>query len=192
MSEPIREDGWIIDPDTGEVVGVYGWMDKDQVENEQDLWRVQESIMRVDAKIIAEQVQMRAIIENCEKRIKALQRKREWIEMKFGPSAYRVAKELLPKGRKTYTSPYGEVPFRTTKDRLVVDDHALAVVWAKRMAPDSVKTVETVLVSKIPANVADGILGMEQFVPPGMHIEPGGEKASFSALKEKNEQSDQA
>ena len=181
--ELVREDGWIIDPATGEVVGAYGWLDKDEIETEQDLWLVQQQILKVESLIVGEQAQMKRIVEMCEKRIKALQRKRDWIEHKYGQSAFRVAREHMPKGRKTYTSPYGEVSFRTTKDRLVVDDHIQAVAWAKMVAPDAVNKVETVLVSKIPAKVMHSILTLEQFVPYGMHIEPGAETARFSKLK---------
>lgn len=181
--ELIREDGWIIDPATGEVVGAYGWLDKDEIETEQDLWLVQQQILKVESLIVGEQAQMKRIVELCEKRIKALQRKRDWIEHKYGQSAFRVARENLPKGRKTYTSPYGEISFRSTKDRLVVDDHAQAVAWAKMAAPDAVKKVETVLVSKIPSKVMNSILTLEQFVPYGMHIEPGVDTARFSKLK---------
>lgn len=181
--ELIREDGWIIDPNTGEVVGAYGWLDKDDVETEQELWLVQQQILKVESLIIGEQAQMKRIVEMCQKRIKSLERKREWIELKYGQSAFDVARQCLPKGRKTYTSPYGEISFRTTKDRLVVDDHSQAVLWAKLKAPDAVKKVETVLVSKIPASVMKEILTMERFVPQGMHIEPGEEIARFSKLK---------
>lgn len=180
----IRDDGWLIDPSTGEVVGAYGWLDKDDVETEQELWLVQQQMLKIDSLIVGEQAQMRKIVENCEKRIKSLQRRREWIELKYGASAINVAKSLLPKGRKTYTSPYGEVAFRTKKDRIVIDDQALAVSWAKLNAPDAVKKVETVLVSKIPAAVVSKILNIEIFVPQGMHIEPGIETATFSTLKE--------
>jgi hypothetical protein len=181
--ELIREDGWIIDPATGEVVGAYGWLDKDDVENEQELWLVQQQILKIESLMIGEQAQMRRIVEMCEKRIKVLQRKRDWIEQKYGKSAFNVARQNLPKGRKTYTSPYGEITFRTTKDRLVVDDHAQAVAWARMVAPDAVRKVETVLVSKIPAKVMNSILTLEQFVPHGMHIEAGAETARFAKLK---------
>lgn len=191
--EMIREDGWIIDPSTGEVVGAYGWLDKDDVETEQELWLVQQQILKIESLMIGEQAQMKRIVEMCEKRIKSLQRRRDWIEQKYGASAFDVAKKLLPKGRKTYTSPYGEVSFRTTKDRLVIDDQSQAVQWAKLAAPDAVKKVETVLVSKIPASTMNKIMSLEVFVPHGMHIEPGVETAKFSKLKgdEDAEQPDQ-
>lgn len=190
---PIREDGWLIDPDTGEVVGAYGWMDKPEVEDEQDLWLVQKQLLKIDSMIIGEKAQMRHIVEMCEKRIKSLERRKEWIEHKYGPSAFALAKTLLPKGRKTYTSPYGEIAYRSTKDRLVIDDQTQAVQWAKLAAPESVKKVEAVMVSRIPAEVMHKILSLEVFVPHGMHIEPGAETAKFVRVKgEEDGESDQA
>ena len=47
--ELIRENGWVIDPTTGEVVGVYGWLENGVVESEQDLWILQKKMLDVDS-----------------------------------------------------------------------------------------------------------------------------------------------
>ena len=105
----IRENGWVIDSTTGEVVGVYGWLESGAVESEQDLWILQKKMLEVDSLIIGERAQLKRIQEMCEKRIKALESRRSWMELKYGVTATEVARELLPRNKTTYTSPYGEV-----------------------------------------------------------------------------------
>ena len=188
MEDLIKSDGWLIDPSTGEVVGAYGILDKDRdVETEQDLWIIQERLLSIDAQILAEKEQLKRITELCQKRINNLLGKRNWLEVRYLPSATEIARQNLSKGKKTYTSPYGEVTFRNTKDRLVIDDQAMVVSWAKKNAPEALKVEESVLVSKIPDRIANEFLKFEKFMPPGMHIEAGQEKVSFVPLKKKEQ-----
>jgi hypothetical protein len=180
----IRENGWVIDPNTGEVVGAYGWLENGTVESEQDLWLLQKKMLEVDSLIIAEKAQLKRIQDMCAKRIKQLESRRTWMELKYGVPATEVARELLPRNKKTYTSPYGEITFRTSKAKITFSDQSAAVAWARTYAPDAIKTAESVLVSKLsPENVSDLTL-YKEIRPAGCEITPEQEVVKFVALKE--------
>jgi len=185
--ELIRENGWVIDPNTGEVVGVYGWLEKGVVETEQDLWILQKKMLDVDSLIIGEKAQLRRIQEMCEKRIKTLESRRNWMELKYGVSATLVARELLPRNKKTYTSPYGEITFRNSKAKIKFTNQEAALTWARCHQPDAIKVAESVLVSKLsPQSIHDltTYLGMR---PDGCEIIPEQEVVKFVGIKEKDE-----
>lgn len=186
QDEMIRENGWIIDPTTGEVVGVYGWLETGAVENEQDLWVLQKKMLEIDSLIVGETAQMKRIIDNCQKRIKALESRRSWLELKYGVTATEVARELLPRNRKTYTSPYGEITFRTSKAKVKFTNQEAAVAWARTYAPQAIKTTESVLVSKLEAQTVNDLLLYSQIRPDGCEVEPETEVVKFVGVKEKD------
>lgn len=182
--ELIRENGWVIDSTTGEVVGVYGWLENGVVESEQDLWILQKKMLEVDSLIIGERAQLKRIQEMCEKRIKALESRRSWMELKYGVTATDVARELLPRNKKTYTSPYGEITFRSSKAKIKFTNQEAAVIWAKLYQPDAIKIAESVLVSKLSAQSVDDLITYAQVRPDGCEITPEQEVVKFVGLKE--------
>jgi hypothetical protein len=185
--EPIRENGWVIDPHTGEVIGVYGWLENGVIESEQDLWILQKKMLEVESLIVGERAQLRRIQEMCEKRIKQLESRRSWVEMKYGVSATEVARELLPRNKKTYTSPYGEITFRTSKAKIKFTNQEAAVAWAKTYQPEAIKVAESVLVSKLTQQSVDDLLTYSEIRPDGCEITPETEVVKFVGLKEKDE-----
>ena len=182
--ELIRENGWVIDPNTGEVIGVYGWLENGVVESEQDLWILQKKMLDVDSLIIGERAQLKRIQEMCEKRIKALESRRSWMELKYGVTATDVARELLPRNKKTYTSPYGEITFRSSKAKIKFTNQEAAVAWAKRYQPDAIKIAESVLVSKLSAQSVSDLTTYAHVRPEGCEITPEQEVVKFVGLKE--------
>lgn len=187
QDELIRENGWVIDPTTGEVVGAYGWLDNGAVETEQDLWVLQKKMLEVDSLLVAERAQLKRIQEMCEKRIKALESRRSWIELKYGVTATDVARRLLPRNKKTYTSPYGEITFRTSKAKIKFTNQEAAVAWAKTYQPEAIKVAESVLVSKLTQQSVDDLLTYSEIRPDGCEITPETEVVKFVGLKEKDE-----
>jgi len=176
----VVEDDWIIDTDTGEVVGIQGWHIDGHVEDEKSLWTLQKRMLETDAKLSAERMMMKSIIANCELRIKRLESRAKYLDLRYGVSAAEVAKSLLLKGSKTYTSPYGKIAFRTTKDKIVIDDQDAFLTWATKNCPESIK--KSVLVSKLPKEQVDRWLKIEDFMPKGIRIEPGGESVTFVGI----------
>lgn len=187
QDELIRENGWVIDPTTGEAVGAYGWLDNGAVETEQDLWILQKKMLEVDSLLVAERAQLKRIQEMCEKRIKAMESRRSWIELKYGVTATDVARRLLPRNKKTYTSPYGEITFRTSKVKINFTNKEAAVAWAKTYQPDAVKVAETVLVSKLSQQSISDLLLYNEIRPDGCEVTEEQEVVKFVALKEKEE-----
>lgn len=184
QDELIRENGWVIDPTTGEVVGAYGWLDNGAVETEQDLWVLQKKMLEVDSLLVAERAQLKRIQEMCEKRIKALESRRSWIELKYGVTATEVARELLPRNKKTYTSPYGEITFRSSKAKIKFSNQEAAVAWAKCYQPDAIKVAESVLVSKLSQQSVNDLITYAGIRPDGCEITPEQEVVKFVGLKE--------
>ena len=184
QDELIRENGWVIDPTTGEVVGAYGWLDNGAVETEQDLWVLQKKMLEVDSLLVAERAQLKRIQEMCEKRIKSLESRRSWIELKYGVTATDVARNLLPRNKKTYTSPYGEITFRNSKAKIKFTNQEAAVAWAKCYQPDAIKVAESVLVSKLTAQSVNDLIAYAQVRPDGCEITPEQEVVKFVGLKE--------
>lgn len=176
----VVEDDWIIDTDTGEVVGIQGWQIDGHVEDEKALWILQKRMLETESKINAERLMMKSIVANCEARIKRLESRMKWLDLRYGVSAAQVAKSLLLKGSKTYTSPYGKVSFRTTKDKLVIEDQESFLPWAIKHAPEAVK--QSVLVSKLPKEQVDRWIKIEDFMPKGLRIEAGGESVTFTGI----------
>jgi hypothetical protein len=181
----VVEDDWIIDTETGEVIGIQGWKIDGAVESEKELWTLQKRMLETDAKITAERMMMKTIIANCEQRIKRLESRMKWLDLRYGVSAAATAKSLLLKGSKTYTSPYGKISFRTTKDKLVIEDNELFLKWATKHSPESVK--QTVLVSKLPKEQVERWLKIEEFMPAGLRIEAGGESVSFTGVTKESD-----
>ena len=187
QDELIRENGWIIDPNTGEIVGVYGWLENGVVESEQDLWILQKKMLEVDSLILAETAQLKHIQDMFTKRIKQLESRRTWMELKYGVSATEVARQLLPRNKKTYTGQYGEITFRTSKAKIKFTNQEAAVAWAKTYAPDAVKVAESVLVSKLSQENVSDLLTYSQIRPDGCEITPEQEVVKFVGLKVKEE-----
>ena len=113
-------------------------------------------INRAESDLVAEKVRLDAVIANCQKMLDLKKKRVEWLTAMYQTSAAQIAESLLPRKAdgsyrsKTYTCPWGQVAFRDVKPKVVVENQQLAVAWAKEHAPDAVKVVESVLVSKLP------------------------------------------
>ena len=90
----VVEDDWIIDTETGEVIGIDGWQIEGAVESEKELWTLQKRMLETDAKISAERMMMKSIIANCEQRIKRLESRAKYLDLRYGVSAAATAKSL--------------------------------------------------------------------------------------------------
>ena len=141
-------------------------------------------MLEVDSLLVAERAQLKRIQEMCEKRIKALESRRSWIELKYGVTATDVARNLLPRNKKTYTSPYGEITFRNSKAKIKFTNQEAAVAWAKCYQPDAIKVAESVLVSKLTAQSVNDLIAYAQVRPDGCEITPEQEVVKFVGLKE--------
>lgn len=72
---------------------------------------------------------------------------------KYTPALEKIALANLPQGKKTWTSPFLKIAFRTNPARLKVEDEAKALAWAKERCPEAVRVKESFLVSQLPDDV---------------------------------------
>jgi ADP-ribose pyrophosphatase YjhB (NUDIX family) len=186
--ERIGED--LFDVETGEYAGpADNSLPKGPLETEEDLLAFMNRINRAESDLVAERVRLKAVIDNCERMVELKRKRVEWLTAMYQNSAAQIAESLLPRKAdgsyrsKTYTCPWGQVAFRDVKSKVVVDNQQLAVAWAKLNAPDAVKVVESVLVSKLPDDkVAEWIDSQDHNAPWGFNIEPGRQSVTLKTV----------
>jgi hypothetical protein len=186
--ERIGED--LFDVETGEYAGpADNSLPKGPLETEEDLLAFMNRINRAESDLVAERVRLKAVIDNCERMVELKRKRVEWLTAMYQNSAAQIAESLLPRKAdgsyrsKTYTCPWGQVAFRDVKSKVVVDNQQLAVAWAKLNAPDAVKVVESVLVSKLPDDkVAEWIDSQDHNAPWGFTIEPGRQSVTLKTV----------
>lgn len=171
----------LFDTDTGEYAGPANSNLPDRaLETEEELLAYMNRLSSAEADVLAETKRLQAVVANVEKLLALKNRRVEWLKARYELSANDVAEGLLPRKpdgtfrTKTYTCPWGQVAFREVKPKVAVANPELALRWAKENAPDAVKVVESVLVSKLPEEVtAKWLAGEYSEGALGFTIEPG-------------------
>ena len=173
----------LFDTETGEYAGPANSNLPDRaLETEEELLAYMNRLSSAEADVLAETKRLQAVVANVEKLLALKNRRVEWLKARCELSANDVAEGLLPRKpdgtfrTKTYTCPWGQVAFREVKPKVVVNNQQLAVAWAKDHAPEAIKTVESVLVSKLPETFIERWAGYEfgnGDTPWGFAIEPG-------------------
>ena len=180
--EPIEVDGYLIDPETGEVVGhVDGAFQVDDLGSAE--W-VMEKMLTEDIEIAALEKRLEVIAANLDSMKKDRERRRKWLEYRFGDELEDFARQNLPEKGKTWKCAYGRVSFRTTNARVGVNDETLAINFLRPIAPDAIKTTEKVLVSALPEHIKQKALdgGLKKW---GFEVVPGGESVTIKTGVEK-------
>lgn len=170
--ELIEIDGFLVAPD-GEIIDhvergpAFHVMDRGSAE-----W-VLEKLQIADAAKLALETRLLAIHENLGRLILEQERRREWLERRFGDELAAFAQTQLRGRARTWTTPYGSVAFRKTVARVEITDMAAAVAWAKREGL-LWHVAETVKVAELKEAVLRD--------PPeaGFAITPGGESVKFN------------
>lgn len=177
--EPIVQGEYLVDPDTGEVLGLVN-KPKFEVNDQSSAEWVLEKMQTEDAEILALQARLKALTENLTTMLKSHQQKRAWLEMRFGPELARYAKDNLPKGKKTWTCPYGKVSFTSTPEKLKVRDKNIALKWAHDECQEAIKVIEDLVISSIPAETVEALLSAPMTADTfGFAIVPAGERVSI-------------
>jgi hypothetical protein len=159
MNEPqtqIEENGFLIDAETGEVVGLAGVKEDFTVTDEKSADWVLEKLMDSETQVARLNIKLKALTENIQTQIKAEERKQNFLKFKFGPALEHFARVAL-EGKKTKTLPltFGKLSLRTVKGGLRVADAQKALEWAKNFFPGAIKVTETFQISLVP----DGVKG---------------------------------
>lgn len=140
-------DGFIIDINTGEILGMKEEFVPDTAEKVN--W-VLEKLLDCKAEKARNDVKRKAILDQLAALDKEIDRKSDFMLWKFGPALEEFAKkELEGQKAKSIKMVYGTLAFRSTGGTNKVVDPIAAVEWAKKHAPQSVKVTESFLVSKL-------------------------------------------
>jgi hypothetical protein len=180
----------LFDTETGEYAGPADTtLPKGPLETEEDLLAFMNRINRAESDLMAEQLRLKTIIENCERLVELKKKRVEWLKAMYQTSASGIAESLLPRKAdgsyrsKTYTCPWGQIAFREIKPKVVVANQELALSWAKQNAPDAVKVAESILVSKLPDDAVTEWLTSEEVCHPwGFTIEPGRQSVTIKTV----------
>lgn len=165
----IEQDGFIIDAETGEILGLV--KAEFQVTDEKSADWVLEKMMDEELNIIREDIKLKALAENCEDR-KAQSRKRiEFLKWKFGPQLEAFAAKQLENAKaKTWKGTFGKLSFRNTKGGLRVVDKAEALIVAQVNGfTNAVKVTEEFQISKLTDAQREML---EAKVPNGFEVKP--------------------
>mgnify|MGYP006921335240 CR=1 FL=1 len=145
----VIQDGYKLDSETGEILGL---AEPFQVHDVKSAEWVLEKMQEAEAQARAYETQAADIMTNLAKLTKFHRSKAEWLRACYGSQLEEVARENLPKGKRTWSSLFGSVAFRTTAPRLDIVDEADAIAWAKAYYPEAVKVKESLLKSNIPTD----------------------------------------
>ena len=179
---PIFVNGLVVDPATGEIVGVeldhtehalgHDEQHRDgrfHVINEATAEWVLQRLFEAETECAALEARKRLYVANIRSMQADLDRRIDFFRNRFSDELQQYAKTTLEGARsRTLKTPWARMSFRKRAARRVVDDEQAALEWAKTSAPAAVKVTTKLLVSELP---------VESFVP-GTHVE-----AEYDAFK---------
>lgn len=157
--------GELYDEETGEYAGPVslGFYPQEVKDEETFLW-VMRKFMEAEAEVKAEELKYNAVLENIAQAIKSKKSKVAWLRNRYESMVTEYVWNELPRDengmlkRKTLTSPWGTVSFRTTAPRLVIQDEEKVIQWAERHWPSMLKVTTTPQVSKLSKELVDEIM----------------------------------
>lgn len=159
--EYVIHDGYKIDAETGEVVEYVGVQEGFEVNSNESFEWVMEKIQSEQSDIAALNARKAALVANIDKMIRNHQQRENSLIFRFENELVHYAKENLPKGKKTFTCPYGSVSFRASAEKLEVTNDELALSWAKDHCPEAIKVTEKFLISQVPQQIKSEMMADE-------------------------------
>jgi hypothetical protein len=174
----IRDDGYIVNPETGEIIRHED--DPFCIVDESTADWVIERMAEADARLAGlraeKEARISALRAQFERREKEIENKRRWLSVRFMPELLTWAQTALTAKSRTVKLPSGSVSFRKVpgSTKVTIIDNRQAVAWAEEHAPNAVKRTEpTVLVSVLK--------GRESELPASaFDIDTTGERETFA------------
>jgi len=147
--QTIEQDGFIIDVETGEVLGLA--KPEFHVTDASSADWVLEKMLDAKASITRENIKLKSITENIESKKRDYQRRIDYLEFRFGAELEAfAAKELEGAKTKTWKGDYGQLKFRTVNGGVRVKDADEALAAAKQLGwVDAIKVKEEFQISKL-------------------------------------------
>lgn len=144
----VEIDGIVYDAETGEVLGTV--KPKFEVNDQESAEWVFKKLLDADAELAALAARKKALLENLGAMERNVQQRRDGLLYRFAPELENFARENLPKGKRTWTCPYGSVSFRATSGGIKVLDDALALEVAQTEGmQNAIKVTEAFRVSQL-------------------------------------------
>ena len=156
MENAIVENGYLIDPETGEILGLAGVAPEFRVESESEAEWVLGKMLDAAADLASVQhspevLRAKAVLEQAAKIEKEKRNRLEWLQRRFNPELGEFArKQLEGKKTKTWKSILGSISLRTVRGGLRVANPELALNWARSHAPEAIKVSEAFLITLLP------------------------------------------
>lgn len=140
-------DGYLVDED-GEIVGHAQHADEWHIATQDDAEWAMSLMLDEEATIAGLERKYAAILQHAKDQQAQHERRRRWLELRFGQELQAFARANLPRKGKTWTCPYGTVAFRTVAEKIDVKDEAAAIAWVKSVGlASAVKTIERLVIS---------------------------------------------
>ena len=163
-SEPVKlertvyssHDGFLIDEETGEVVGRVDMPANYVITNDAEAHWALERILLAEAALAATVMAEKAVLENYA-RIRAAEAKKvAWLIDVFETQLLEWAKPQLKGKARSINTPFGVVGFRALPGAgsVIVKDRSAAERWASEFDPDAVKVTREIQIKSLdPLNV---------------------------------------
>lgn len=153
MTQTIEIDGFIVDQETGEVLG---HAESGSLADDRD--RLVGWALKKRAEALASAAGLEAhmnlliagVKERLETQIREAERKAAWIESAYGLTIQSWAEDNIPAGKKSVKHDWATVGFRSSRESTKILDPEKALAFCKMRFPEAIKIVESVLVSEIP------------------------------------------
>ena len=156
----ITDDGFIINPETGEILGNDNAPEVFKVQDQESLEWVMKKMQFAEFELKAAQDRKAAIVSNLDKDIKDRCNRVAWLNMRFSREIEDyVGKSIDGSPKRSVRTPYGTAGFRLSAGKVSIKEgrEEDALTWCLNHAPDAVKVSKSVLISKLPEYPPDEI-----------------------------------
>ena len=144
------QDGYVIDSETGEAIGVVEPYARFEVTNDSSANWVMEKFMDCDTLEGALTARKAALLKNMDSQIAAVQQRKAYLKHRFeGDLRDFLRIKMKSMKSKFWQGDFGRLSVRKTPGSIEVLDRVGALEWAKANVPSAVKVAESVLVSEL-------------------------------------------
>lgn len=160
-------DGYKINVDTGEVLGLAGRPAFHVTDRTSAEW-VLEKISQNTSALKALEIRRAAVLENLDAQQREIERRADWMNHRFGAELREWAtRQLSGQKRKSLQLDWGKIGFRQTHGSVKVFDMFAATAWLQQHCPRAVQMEAKIYVSNIPDEMRPNLPSNAfDYVPP--------------------------
>lgn len=183
MAEIERHGEYLVDTETGEIVGLSHAAPEFRADTESSVKWVLQQMRKAECQLLALKAEKQQIMADLAVMEKAEQRRLDFLTWRFGADLEQYARHQLGDGKtKSLTTPFGRYGFRQSPGSVAVLPERIdeALDWCRHNCIRAIKTTQSVLVSEIkksgqlpPPAIFDVVAPHEKF-----YIDAGVKEAS--------------